>query len=645
MLKSAQSKIKPHSINFKNMVANCNAAMTSLCDEIVKNVQPAPFGSNLASVTPSESVDSLVCHRIVNKFHIANETDRDLRSEAFAAYVDYESKTLSDVNSRFSIWESGRTGYVLRQARSFLHDMFKNYSVDLKNADVEFTSGESYISSQGEVSLVAKLADRSHWTTTWNCLEDTVLLIYHNASLKRVAKQHVGLINRKDRRKLYDRFRHYPDVGYAVFRHLLITEVLVIVDGARGSSVPKNNDKDRFINVEATFPMILQRLVAKQIRRVLKQHGNDLGKQSYEETRMDDAQAVHIAMISDSRFATIDFSNASDSVLWKVVCALFPAVIRNDLMKYRSFIVTLDDQDIEPLKLSSMGNGFTFEVMTSLLFSIGYMFSDLVRVYGDDVVIPNTCAQEFIDVCAYIGFSTNMDKTFVRSPFRESCGGFFHDEIGYLTSFAFGPIKSFQDVIITANKLRIIIDKKQVSDVLLDLLEKTHDRIIVDIPASRKGPLPSTDELRLQNLGFYVYDNKWRRRHTNNDICRNNHKLALKRFHEVFQSYQRDERNTCIVFVPVYVPMKSNKVRFERAVYAAFLYSGRSAKATIKGRGKWVDKPAIVTNDGEIFYLYEMAFIRQQIRKLTKNIALRDASMCNMGPNWEHFVDRESLVA
>ena len=109
-----------------------------------------------------------------------------------------------------------------------------------------------------------------------------------------------------------------------MFSQLLKNHVFTVVDGARGSSVPKNNETDRFINVEPLFNMILQRIIAAELRKVLHFYGNSLENQingNYEIS----AQDVHKIMIANNLFATIDFSNASDSVILQVVQQLVPA--------------------------------------------------------------------------------------------------------------------------------------------------------------------------------------------------------------------------------------------------------------------------------------------------------------------------------
>lgn len=616
-------------LDYKSFISDANQTITELSQNLV-NLPHQPFGSNLACSDFTTCADSLVIDRIASKFHIPDHTrSSELRKQAFESYLVYESTTLADVDKTFNIWEGGRVGYILRHARSFLAGSLKGFSVDLTDCDVEFTGGESYISSKGEVSLLAKLADLDHWTTTWNCLEDTCVLIYNNLSLRRLARFHIGHLSSKVRRDLYDTYRG-PNIGYRVFRHLLIHNVLTIVDGARGTTVPKNNDKDRFINVEATFPMVLQRLVAAQLRAFLERMGNHLDTQIFKGHHCFDAQEVHKLMISDSRFSTIDFSNASDSVLLKVVCELLPPAVCDLLLRYRSAFVEIDGSNCEPLKLSSMGNGFTFEVMTVILFAIGYQLSDTTRVYGDDVIITHDSVEDFTKVCRYIGFTTNEKKTFVRSRFRESCGAFYHDDAGYITSFAFGPLESFQDVIISHNKLRLIIEADQVSYGVKCVLLDAADELLRKCPASRKGPLPSDDADKVTNLGAYFYDVRWLRKHMKSELCSINHSSALKRYSRVLQNYSRDKAKFAIVFVPVYVPHKSHKVRFDKAVYAAFLYAGRNAKALVRGRGKWVDKPAVVFDDGSIFYCQELSRLNREQLTLDKAITLRDGIYTNV---------------
>ena len=146
------------------------------------------------------------------------------------------------------------------------------------------------------------------------------------------------------------------ETGFDTFaRHLM--GVISIVPGARGASVPKNQETDRFINVEPTFNMILQRWVAGEINRCLTLAGNHLGtsRDINKKVVFHDAQELHKKMIKNLSYATIDFSNASDSVLLWVVQLLFPKHVSYVLTQYRSPTVELGLDFIEPNNCQAWG--------------------------------------------------------------------------------------------------------------------------------------------------------------------------------------------------------------------------------------------------------------------------------------------------
>lgn len=561
-----------------------------------------PFNN---SITPDDCVDRLVAHRIVSKFHIDDSSRAEvLQSEAFNNYLSYDSGLSDDIRvPSFSR---------LSSARALLHKWFQDFKVDFSSIRYSVTPGETFISNRGEVSLTAKLLDKKHWTTTANCLDDTCLFIYNNASFKRAAVRHMGRRTRRDKRVLYLKYRHKSDIGYHVFKHLLIDRVLTIVDGARASSVPKSNDKRRFINVEAMFPVILQRAVSSEILRVLANHGNDLSNfRIFDESDLSgssfvehSAQWLHGEMIKNSRYSTIDFSNASDSVTIAAVVSLFPRHVSNLLIKLRSHYVSIHDELYSPKKLSSMGNGFTFEVMTSLLFAIGRSFTHDCRVYGDDVIIPNEFADEFVSTCSLIDFNVNADKTFINSFFRESCGYFYSDHIdSYIVSFDFNQILSVSDVIITCNKLTVIIESGQISSDLMSKLLYTRDLIAALVHASRKGPLPPSEKLRRKYLSSYIFDDEYAKKQRRSKDLRNLRQHYIEKNSGWFKDTHSSRNEFSLNFIPFFVPHKSDLV-FTSArgldVLLPALYSGKRLTAVVRGKGRWVDLPAFVHSDGTV---------------------------------------------
>lgn len=515
---------------------------------------------------------SLFNTRFLRKYNIPCEKKNGLREVCFSAYRDSDMLLPTEIH----LWNPGREFYHLRKARSTLALWCRKY-IRLSE-DCEFTPGESYIPTFGDVSIIGKLANKKHWTTTYNLVEETCELIYTTLSLKRQAKLHIGSVTKAERTELY---RRHGGSGYRIFRELLLKYVLTIVDGARGSSVPKNNDTDRVINIEALFPVILQRQVAFGLKRVLRSANNSLDVKNVGGVLglTYDAQEVHKRMISNRDYATVDFSNASNSVSVASVSAMFPKHVRDDLFLMRSHYVQFEDLTYSPNMLSSMGNGFTFEVMTCLLLAIGRVLDPTCRVFGDDVIIKNDVVDTFISCCQAIGFQVNKDKTFVNSPLRESCGAFYHDDYGYLTSYDLKRPANIAEAIAFTNKVLLLSqdDNNPVSPQLRVL----HDSLVACYPTSMKGPITTEDD-----LSSWVFVRQAKRKHMKND----DQKSLFKRHINVLELLSLELCTPLSEWYMIKIPrFKQQHIRVVdgRSAYAAFLYSRRTTKRHRRGKGMW----------------------------------------------------------
>jgi hypothetical protein len=76
---------------------------------------------------------------------------------------------------------------------------------------------------------------------------------------------------------------------------------------------------------------------------------------------------------------------------------------------------------------SSMGNGFTFPLETSIFLAIARSVVpseelDNVAVYGDDIIVPAPYVEELINRLEFVGFQVNRSKTCLAGKFYESCG-------------------------------------------------------------------------------------------------------------------------------------------------------------------------------------------------------------------------------
>lgn len=314
---------------------------------------------------------------------------------------------------------------------------------------VSFTNGSEFIPTLGRNSIESKLS-RSRWTCTADNFGMWVNTCYSHRGLKQaVRRRYAGLlasrsIEKKDSdRKLWFRYRKYHDYKKRIFGFKLFC-VTELVHGNRFSTVPKNNLRDRPICVEPLANILSQKRIGDGIRFALQQHGIDL----------DDLATKHRVMISMRKYATIDLKNASDRISIHLVKYLLPSRVFNLIKQARSeMTLGLDDQFYLINKISSMGNGFTFELMSLILYALCRSYTSDTSVFGDDVIIPNEFAHCVISDMENAGFVVNMTKTHINSEYRESCGAHYIDGFGYIESYDFKYPKHMGDVITIINKL------------------------------------------------------------------------------------------------------------------------------------------------------------------------------------------------
>jgi hypothetical protein len=133
--------------------------------------------------------------------------------------------------------------------------------------------------------------------------------------------------------------------------------------------------------------------------------------------------------------ATIDLKDASDSWHVDLVKYLLPPEVFGVLDAIRSRYAVVAGEEHELFMFSTMGNGFTFPLMT-LLFTV--LLDEFLHdyneaytpyrdgVFGDDIILPSRYASDFIILLEKLGFIVNTDKSFTTGFFRESCGGDFY---------------------------------------------------------------------------------------------------------------------------------------------------------------------------------------------------------------------------
>lgn len=198
-----------------------------------------------------------------------------------------------------------------------------------------------------------------------------------------------------------------------------------VVDANVVFTVPKNFRVDRVCTKEAPWTMFFQKGVGNYVRRRLQKHAEMLHP---------DAQERHAALAKEgsetNRLTTDDLASASDTIACALVQLLYPDDWFRVLWALRSAMGDFGSGELHTWeKISSMGNGFTFEVETSIFYSllVAVCGRDKVSTYGDDLIYPSQFSGEVRDLLLFCGFETNIEKSFASGPFRESCGAHYYN--------------------------------------------------------------------------------------------------------------------------------------------------------------------------------------------------------------------------
>jgi len=211
-----------------------------------------------------------------------------------------------------------------------------------------------------------------------------------------------------------------------------------VVRGSKLGFAPKNRDISRTRCTEPNLNMYYQLGTGMVIEGLIERHFG---------IRLDDQPDFNreLSRIGSftQRFGTIDLKSASDATSLGMWYWLMPyPEVRNWLLFIRSKETMLPNGTWVPLHLlSSMGNGFTFPLMTLIFACVVeacYKMAGIpmIRnrrsassnkpgnfgVFGDDIIVDTKVFAEVCDTLKLLGYEVNTDKSFGAGPFRESCG-------------------------------------------------------------------------------------------------------------------------------------------------------------------------------------------------------------------------------
>jgi len=233
-----------------------------------------------------------------------------------------------------------------------------------------------------------------------------------------------------------------------------------IVRGSRLTTVPKNEDTERTIAIEPLGNMCLQLAAGTYLERALATSGLDIHCQQPKN------KLLALRGSIDDSLATIDMKSASDLIGMDLVRLLLPQPWITVIERFRSEEIRVPGGEWVTLNMvSTMGNGFTFPLMTLIFTALLYAnrrvhhkgprnFIDwsCTAVYGDDIIVPSQEYDSIVDVLQQAGFIINRDKSFSVGPFRESCGGDYFE--GYdVTPFYVRRLDSDASVYVALNQV------------------------------------------------------------------------------------------------------------------------------------------------------------------------------------------------
>lgn len=221
---------------------------------------------------------------------------------------------------------------------------------------------------------------------------------------------------------LYNAFLNWCE-GSRFLRGL---DKLVRQDEGHFFSVLKNYKADRGCETQPTITMALQKAVAGCMKNRARRVG----------LLKTDAQQYHAELAREGsrtgRLTTADLENASNSL-----ALALPLALLEGTRWWRLLLATRVERVRMPgghsivlEKISSMGNGWTFELQTLIYYSILKAVcgeESEVSVFGDDLIYPTKHHQAVVEAFTALGFRFNHEKTFASGSFRESCGGHYRD--------------------------------------------------------------------------------------------------------------------------------------------------------------------------------------------------------------------------
>lgn len=376
--------------------------------EWAESISPQSYG-DASRYYEATQIAALVKKYPFNKDEVP---DIDPEAEALKKFIAAEHRC-KRVNQRLRLLRKGFRAYryenYRQDVRAYIQRVLgESPPLDEIYAECSFPAGAS-LGVHGNATNVARKLLSDSWSVTPSAQRYIKPALWAHAQVRDTILP--------GRIKCYD---------YSEFCRL-IEQKVDVVRYNKVSFVPKTARTARSIAIEPLLNGYLQKGTDQYMRRRLKRVAAiDLSDQTRNQQL-----ALLGSLGGRNPYATIDLSAASDSISYELVKELLPPDWFRYLEDIRSPSYMLNGLDVPKRyeKFASMGNGFCFP-LESLIFA-GITFAACkasssnpydFSVYGDDIIVRQGSSLLTIELLQEMGFKTNVNKTFIHGPFRESCG-------------------------------------------------------------------------------------------------------------------------------------------------------------------------------------------------------------------------------
>lgn len=236
---------------------------------------------------------------------------------------------------------------------------------------------------------------------------------------------------------------YLPDpLSWDVIQHHYDTASRVLLDPittcgpSRVCLVQKDSGGPRIIESQPKEYQWVQQGQGRRMMKLIESHPLTRGHVNFKDQGVNKSLALRGSR--GGRWATIDWTDASDRIGFLLVKRLFPFAMARALSASRVSHVELPDgQIIKIKKFAGMGSATCFPVESLVFWAIsvgtisaltGRDFRSCTRfvfVYGDDVIVRSEYAEEIMKVGIELGMKPSSGKCFIHErpfTFRESCG-------------------------------------------------------------------------------------------------------------------------------------------------------------------------------------------------------------------------------